>query len=417
MMDSRLWRRATAPFFCLLFAGLISACSDRPATDNTDDFRSIPQSAGARPMVDVNANAPTRALFDHLWSLTGERVLFGHQDSLAYGVHWFADDLRSDVADTTGAFPAVYGWELGDLELGHEENLDGVNFARMQDWIRTGFEQGSVITLSWHMRNPVTGEGAWEGRATVEHILPGREHHAVLKAYLDSFVDFVRALTFKDAAGDEHLIPIIFRPWHEHNGDWFWWGQGHASEADYIALWRFTVEYLRDEQGLNNLIYAFSPDRSRIDLANFEQDYFYAYPGDDYVDILGFDNYWDLGHASNEAPEEQQRLDFVQGLDALGAIAAERNKLTALTEGGQDTLTEPAFWTERFLSGLTATDNTRRMVYALVWRNTNREREARDHFYVPYPAHPAADDFVEFYRHPFTLFNDELPELYQTGAQ
>src|SRR5690625_5314236 len=49
------------------------------------------------------------------------------------------------------------------------------------------------------------------------------------------------------------------------------------------------------------------------------------------------------------------------------------------------------FFTERFLPGFLATDNTRRMVYALVWRNANREKEGRDHFYAPYPGHPAED--------------------------
>ncbi|WP_111642458.1 glycoside hydrolase family 26 protein [Marinimicrobium alkaliphilum] len=405
-MNARFLRRSAALIFAL---GLITACSDQPQTD-TD----TPDTVDPRyTLVDPNASDATRALQRNLWSLTGEALLFGHQDSLAYGVTWFADPLRSDVHDVTGAFPAVYGWELGNLALGHEQNLDGVNFANMQEWIRTGFRQGSIITLGWHMTSPVTGEDAWVRQPTVEHIIPGGAHHDALKAYLDTLADFVRTLTFEDDVGQEQLIPIIFRPWHEHNGDWFWWGKGHVSERDFITLWRFTVNYLRDEKGLNNLLYAFSPDRSRTDLANFEQDYFYAYPGDDYVDILGFDNYWDLGHASNTTPTEQQMADFVQSLDALGRIAAERQKLTALTEAGQDTLTDANFYTERFLPGFLATDNTRRMVYTLVWRNANRDKEERDHFYAPYPDHPAAADFVDFYEHPFTRFNDGLPPLYQ----
>lgn len=407
MKNSHPWRRRATLLFCLT---LLGACSEQPQESSVPDYGALPAPQG---LADPSASEAASALHRNLWALTGEALLFGHQDSLAYGVHWFADELRSDVHDTTGAFPAIYGWELGDLALGHEENLDGVNFAQMQAWIRAGFEQGSVITLSWHMTNPVTGDGAWVGRATVNDIIPGGEHHGRLKAYLDTFADFVRELTFTDDAGQQQLIPIIFRPWHEHNGDWFWWGKGHTSETDYIALWRFTVDYLRDEQGLNNLLYAYSPDRSRIDLAHFERDYLYAYPGDDYVDILGLDNYWDLGHPSNNTPAEQQMAAFVQSLDALGRIAAQRQKLTALTEAGQDTLTDAHFFTERFLPGFLATDNTRRLVYALVWRNANREKEDRDHFYAPYPGHPAEADFVEFHQHPFTRFNDGLSALYQ----
>src|SRR5690625_22929 len=392
------WCRPTALLFSL---ALVCACS--PVKTSTPD-----PGDEVRPATDA-----AQALHRSLWSLTGEALLFGHQDSLAYGVNWFADDFRSDVHDTTGAFPAVYGWELGDLELGHEENLDGVNFERMQAWIRAGFQQGSVITLSWHMTNPVSGENAWVARPTVHEIIPGGKYHERLKTYLASFASFVRELTFIDDAGQRQLIPMIFRPWHEHNGDWFWWGKGHTSESDYIALWRFTVDYLHDEHGLTNLLYAYSPDRSRIELDHFERDYLHGYPGDDYVDILGLDNYWDLGHPSNNTPAQQQLTALVQSLDALGRIAEQRQKLTALTEGGQDTLSDAHFFTERFLPGFLATDNTRRMVYALVWRNANREKEGRDHFYAPYPGHPADADFVKFYQHPFTRFNDGLPALYQ----
>jgi mannan endo-1,4-beta-mannosidase len=57
-------------------------------------------------------------------------------------------------------------------------------------------------------------------------------------------------------------------------------------------------------------------------------------------------------------------------------------------------------------------EKTKRISYFLVWRNANRARENRDHFYAPYPGQLSAENFVEFKNHPFVLFEDELPNLY-----
>jgi mannan endo-1,4-beta-mannosidase len=371
-----------------------TACSEHPAPAQSD----------AAVLIDANATAETRALYQNLHRLAGEAVLFGHQDTLAYGVEWINQPEHSDIRLVTGAYPAVYGWDVGHLERGDDANLDGVNFAKMQRWIRQAFERGGVNTISWHLVSPVTGESSWEQAVTVRHIIPGGEHHVQLRLFLDRFADFASELTFTAPDGEQRLIPIIFRPWHEHNGSWFWWGKDHTDEQDYIALWRFTVEYLRDERGLRNLIYAYSPDRSRIDLQHFERDYLYGYPGDDYVDIIGIDNYWDLGHPNNEAPREQQQRDLVSSLAATARLAQARNKVAALSEGGQENLREARFWTDSLLAALLANEDTRRIVYAQVWRNANREKENRDHFFAPYPGQVSAENFIEFYRHPQVLF-------------
>lgn len=406
----RLWPLAVALLLGACGQTTVETPSDRPAT--ADTAKTAPRPSPPL-LIDSEATDRTRALYRNLHRISGERVLFGHQDALAYGVTWVNEPGRSDVKDVTGSHPAVYGWELGNLALGAEENLDGVNFAQMQEWIRAGHERGAVITLGWHMSNPVTGGDAWDTRPAVGDILPGGEAHGTFVEYLDTLVAFNEGLTATDERGREYAIPVIFRPWHEHNGNWFWWGREHTGEAEYIQLWRFTVEYLRDERGIDNFIYAYSPDRSRIDLDNFREEYLYAYPGDDYVDIIGLDNYWDLGHPGNEASAEEQAEGFRRSLEATVALARAKNKLPALTEGGYETVPDPTFWTETFLAGLNANEKTRQIAYALVWRNANREKEDRDHYYAPYAGQVSAEDFVDFYRHPLTLFEHGLPDLYR----
>lgn len=363
-------------------------------------------------LTDSQATPETQALYRNLFAMQGKHVLFGHQDDLAYGVHWIREEGRSDVKDTVGAYPAVSGWEIGGLAIGAEENLDRVNFGKMQQWIKDVYLRGGINTISWHMYNPVTGENSWSGGDTVRHLIPGGDHHEKFKTWLDTFVEFNQQLFIEKQNGERIHIPIIFRPWHEHNGDWFWWAKGHTIEADYKALWRFTVEYLRDQHQQHNLIYAFSPDRSRMNLDSFETDYLWGYPGDEYIDIIGFDNYHDLKAATDPADQQQKLRDLIFSLQQVATIAEAKNKLAALSEGGSDGIPNPRFWTDVLLAGLNHDELTRKISYVVVWRNANKAIEQRDHFYAPYPEHASAGNFREFYAHPFVLFNDGLPGLY-----
>ena len=395
----------------LTTCGLLLGCDQQSSSSSTTPPAA--EQRYAHELSDKKASAETLALYNNLAGLRGRHMLFGHEDSLAYGVNWEGDLDRSDVRDVTGANPALYGWELGGLELGHEKNLDGVNFKQMQEWIKAGYSRGGVITISWHMYSPVSGANSWDKTPTVHELIPGGARHEQFKSYLDTFVAFNEGLAVTDAAGKNHYIPIIFRPWHEHNGDWFWWGKGHVSEQDYIALWQFTVKYLRDEKGLHNLIYAYSPDRSRIDLAKFESDYFYGYPGDEYVDVIGLDNYWDVGHEANTASADEQKAGFVAALKGIVKVAQARNKIAALTETGNNRLTIPNFWTERILNPILAGAEAQQITYVMVWRNANAAREKTEQFFAPYPGQATAEDFKTFFAHPFVLFEAELPKLYE----
>src|SRR5206468_4906629 len=112
--------------------------------------------------VDKQATKETVHLYKNLAKLRAKGYMFGHQDDLAYGVGWKYEPGRSDIKDVTGDYPAVYGFELGRLELDHQVNLDSVPFDQMKNFIRTAYERGGVITLSWHLNNPLTGKTAWD---------------------------------------------------------------------------------------------------------------------------------------------------------------------------------------------------------------------------------------------------------------
>jgi len=354
-------------------------------------------------LLDSKASTKTEALYQNLIALADQGILFGHQDDDAYGVGWRAVPGRSDVKSVTGSFPAVHGWDLGKIEVGWSFNLDTVNFQKMHHWIRQVYKRGGVNTISWHIDNPVSKKSAWDKTPAVKDILPGGAQHAYFLAQLDLAADFLS----KCKSGATR-IPIIFRPWHEHNGDWFWWGKGNCTEAEYITLWKFTVEYLRDTKGLHHLIYAFSPDRSRIDMNEPQLSYLYGYPGDEYVDIIGLDNYMDVGVSKTEAEFALKIKDLIKVSETITSIAREKNKVAAITETGQESILNPTWYSQVLLEPFKDKQSIK-LAYVMVWRNANKK-----HHYAPYPGHPAVADFINYYKDANTLFESDLTRIYKT---
>lgn len=359
-------------------------------------------------LVDKHANAETQNLYQNLKSLAGNKTLFGHQNTNIYGVKWRNKENFSDVFDITESFPAVYGYDFWHIEA----ETSGVqpvdhSFDDYVRWTKWAIAKGSLVTFSWHQFNPVTKKSFYDLTPAMSSILPGGSNHEMYKAQLDLLAEFFHQIA-------PH--PIIFRPYHEHNGDWFWWGKGVCKEEDYIQIWRFMVDYLKDEKKVHNLLYAFSPDRSRIDPEKGFEDYFYGYPGDDYVDIFGFDNYWDVGHPQNEDPVEINQERFINSLEALVDLANQHGKIAALTETGIEGQRDPKWWTQRLLAGLNHSPKTKQILWALVWRNANEQHDKKNHFYAPHKGHPAADDFIKFRKNERILFEGDYTGIYSKDS-
>ncbi|HEY8935012.1 MAG TPA: glycosyl hydrolase [Cyclobacteriaceae bacterium] len=353
----------------------------------------------AQQLIDKNATKETKRLYSNLNHLTQKGIMFGHHEDMAYGIDWNAVEGKSDVKDVCGAYPAVHGWDVG--REGNENNIDNVSFSKTLTWIEEVYKRGGINTVSWHVDNPVSGGNAWDTTKAVNQILPGGKFHQAYVSKLDKAAAFL-----SQCKSGSTYIPIIFRPFHEHNGNWFWWGKGICSEEDYIKLWRFTVDYLKNVKGLHHLIYAFSPDRSRMDMNSAKTSYLYAYPGDDYVDILGFDDYMDVGITWNTKTQVEQRNDFLQALRAISELAKEKNKIAAITETGLEGITNPKWFTEVILNPLKESPDIK-ISYVMVWRNANKK-----HHYAPYPGQLSANDFIDFYRDKKTIFENDIPNMY-----
>ena len=299
--------------------------------------------------------------------------------------------LTSDK-QSTAETRKIYGWDIGDIHK--NENLDSVSFPKMINWIKKVHLMGGINTISWHMDNPVSGASSWDKSKIAADILPGGQAHDLFLTKLDR-----AALMLKNCKINNVYIPIIFRPFHEHNGDWFWWGKGNVKE-EYILLYRFVVDYFKIKHNIHHLIYAFSPDRSRIMDLNLESDYLYGYPGDDYVDLIGIDNYMDMSTNPIDSLEQKAIRNFVKSLEMITQIAANKGKLSALTETGYEGIKDNKWFTRKLLKPILSSGAAQRISYILMWRNANKS-----HHYMVYPEHPVKDDFIEFINHPviFTL--------------
>ncbi len=359
--------------FILTF-GLLSACSEMDMP------------------IDKQATQETAYLYQQLKDISKTSILFGHQDDQAYGVGWRAVEGQSDVKSAVGKYPAVHGWDLGK-DLTSEMNIDSVQYSDMKRWIQAAYERGGINTASFHMDNLTTGGDSWDKTPSAKDILPGGSKHAAFLEQLDLLAGFFQ----------ECGVPFVFRPWHEHNGNWFWWGKGLCTEEEYIQLYRFTVDYIKNEKGIHHLLYAYSPDRSRMSLDSAEQSYLYGYPGDDYVDIIGLDNYWDVRDRDNY-PSEERIKNYTESLKVISALAEKKNKVAALTETGNEGVQDSVWFTQMILNPIKENKESINLAWVLVWRNSNLP----GHYYVPFGDHPAMADFRKFEQEEMTLFESDL---------
>ena len=340
---------------------------------------------------------PTQQLITRLQNVVDSgKYIYGHADDTAYGHTWEYEEGRSDVKEVAGDYPGLINWDLGMIELDSARNLDGVPFVYMANEIKKQHERGGINSISWHPRNPQTGGNSWDvSDSTVvkQIITPGTEANLKVNQWIGHAADFIANL--KDSNGE--VIPVIFRPWHEHTGHWFWWGTPFSTPEDYKQLWMMTRKVF-DEKGVNNVVWAYSPDKVQT-----EAQYIERYPGDEYVDIMGIDVYQFGAEDGVEAFNE----NIKSGLDIASKVAREHKKILALTETGLESLPVKDWYTRVLSPAIEPYP----IAFVCVWRNAWEERKP-EHFYAPYPGHASAPDFVEFYNNPKTLFAKDLENKY-----
>ena len=363
----------------------------------------------ARAQSDAQARPEARALYRKLYALSRNfedgKIIYGHQNAFIEGRGWSAGANtgwsgglpESDLHKVIGKDPGVVGYDFAAIGPWNEELVAGQ--------MRLLHQKGAVITLSWHMPDfsaDGTETRAWAaGGNTVHRVTRDAVFARVFHSKLDRLVAFL---------GKIKEVPVIFRPWHEQNRSWFWWGKSRCTADEYRALWRMTSDYLK-EKGIHQLLYAYSP-------TTVKEDYFDRYPGDDQVDILGVDAYFgsiaDNLYDYGLSPLDQWKREVI----ALMAAADRHGKIPAITEFGNEGITYRNFWTDYFstpigrdgmrwfssLHGLS--EPVLKPAYAMLWRN---DRSHPQHWFSPFPGAPGNPDFKEMVsKNIFSFLGDEM---------
>ncbi|MFT4204946.1 MAG: glycosyl hydrolase [Chitinophagaceae bacterium] len=357
-------------------------------------------------LTDKNAINQVADLFYNLKQNASSHILLGQQDATKSGVidsvHAWSNELqntgisryRSDIKTLTGQYPAVYGFDFAKAtDTGKGNTWFSYEKKMMRELAIDAYNRKGVLTFCWHVRNPVTDSSFYWQRSPVEavsQILPGGLFNGKFKSMLKSLADFDKTLVDRNG----QWIPIIFRPWHEMDGNWFWWGAGHCTPEQFKVLYRYTAKYLTDTLGVHNMLFAWSPDRG---FSN-EKEYMAFYPGDDVVDLVGMDQYEDM--------KPQHPIDAaINKIKIVSDYAQGHNKLAAITETGLQGVPDSSWFTQRLLKVLTA--NKLPLSYVLIWANTPWA------YWIPYKGHPAEKNFVEFTKHPYIALGSNMPNLYQ----
>lgn len=376
-------------------------------------------------MTDPDASNSAKALYAYLQGLTeSDQVLFGHQNDVSRSV---GNNDLGDVKDVTGSVSGIFGIDSLALFGSEAGGTDAASALQNSiDYSKEAAKNGAIVTLSTHMPNftnakiKKNADGTYDfyncdfneakdlSGDSLKKILPGGEKNDVFNAYLDTIAAYANAL-------EKENIPVIFRPFHENTGGWFWWGTSNTTES-YKSLYAYTRDYL-ESKGVHNMLYVYSPNGP----LETEAEYMSRYPGDAYVDILAFDYYNDF----NTYPAESD-TSFFDHLDqtcqVVSSLAKQHNKLAAISETGVRVMKKDGSDNEGLLvknnpvseakSGVNwyqkvndiAKEND--MPYYMVWANFSDTN-----FYVPYKysdtmGQEMINDFISYYNNEDSVFGN-----------
>lgn len=261
----------------------------------------------AKKPVNPNAQPEAAALLSKLYELKGKKMILGqHTQSMG-------QEELGYIEETTGELPALCGFELlayspnipadADEECMTEVLADRGTLAKAWEWA----EKGGILTFTWHWFSPTGGKDksfyTINANTTADKIaVEGSEDRKAFMADMDYMAGLLRPFC------DAH-IPILWRPFHECEGDWFWWGKGEKSSVR--LLYRLMYDRFVNHYHLDNLIWVFNSPLAE------------CYPGDDVVDIITRDMY----------PPAHNHITAALELAVLKAITSSE-KLYALAEMG-----------------------------------------------------------------------------------
>ncbi len=424
-------------------ANAISTSGSTLTTYDKDGTEKISTLSDSIKIVDASADAKTKATYAYLEAVgKSDSLIFGHQNDTWHKAG-SSKLTNSDTLDVVGSISGIVGIDTLSL-TGNEYSASRYNSELKSDeetklpetpkgnvdaaakLTNYNIKQGALITLSAHMPNfsQVTERKDYDAKTdptyakydfsgytpnvikgdVMNEILPGGKYNEQYSAYLDMIADYAHNV---DGA-------ILFRPFHENTGSWFWWGKAFCDAATYKNVYKYTVEYLRDTKDVHNILYVYGPGSEAASVEEYAE----RYPGDDYVDMVGFDMYH-----SNPTDGDTWFDSFKAELKVVDDFAKAHNKLIAVTETGaansadkgdnqtalHKTGNQQKDWYKTMLDAVSGTNAS----YFLLWANFSK----KDGFYTPYVesvsddgtlhGHEMMDNFIDFFNDSRSIFASE----------
>jgi mannan endo-1,4-beta-mannosidase len=226
--------------------------------------------------VNPAASESAKSLLAYLYSLSGQKTISGQHDYLES-----TDEWSHQVKSITDKYAGIHGYELGGILNQNDETLasqrNGVVDSAIQ-W----FKAGGIVTISYHANLPGTC-ACWSNiqkslsqQEFDKIVTPGTTQYKQLIADLDKVAVYLKQL-------QDTGVPVLWRPYHEMNGGWFWWGK----KNNYALLWNIMYERFVQYHHLNNLLWVWSPNAPNASADKYDL----TYPGASKVDILAADVY------------------------------------------------------------------------------------------------------------------------------
>lgn len=343
---------------------------------------------GTYTPIDPNASLETKNLYNNIASIAlSNKFIFGQEFPLTFQLNTLDSNLNtSDCKDVVGDHPGVYGIDPHYmLYKSSSQRQIHINEAKH------AYANGSVVTFDFHQQSKSDNKIYYNDISTVTD---KSLMYDIVNNRNDSRIWFYNELDkVIDIINNDLGFPVVFRPFHEMNGNWFWWGTKSTNHSPqlYIDFYRLTVNYIKSKSNL--VLFGWTP----VDKINSSY-----YPGDNYVDIVGIDAY-DMGYST-----------LKNNLIDLSKFATNHNKVAILAEVGKGNYVnnDPTFWTSTVLKAIQDGGSEIRIAWVLAWFNAPWKSSQSDLF-IPNSnsSNQVKDDFKNFYNSSTTLFQNEVKVL------
>ena len=232
--------------------------------------------ARAAEPANPKTNAKARAILDYLESLprrpqNEKRLISGQFAGFGSGTTLRACE---EAFKTTGHWPAMIGLDYAEFPTG------GLDFKVINRLAMEYARSGGLVTISAHLYNPANPKQGGLRNKGVDLKTLLSAGHATHHRWMEELDILAAGLKQLQDAG----VVVLWRPFHEMNGDWFWWG-GKDPEA-FKSVWRHMFDYFTKTKGLNHLLWVYGPNHGKKTAA--------YYAGDAYTDVVGLDAYTDF---------------------------------------------------------------------------------------------------------------------------